>query len=426
MQVGALEARNWAGLVLAAGPGDGIGVRLAFTTPAGDRREYDDWYWMVSRRRSPRARRLICARRVRPGRRAVAVVRPVGEHPDPGVVAPGGGGRAARHREGARPSGAGGGCAVGVGCALGRGGGGKQGGDGGRGEDGRRDGWRGSRGRRSPPCSPGTGRAGGRRRGRGARGGSRGGDGEPGDTAAARGKAAGDFGARQDSLRPRGDRRGRDPRPGGRLHPARTLDVADGAAGRMVMVAVWGGDPAARARQLLPTAEAWIDEARADWRRRRPRAAGHPGLLESIADNLMWTVLLQPETGRLYTPAGRRWIFPKPRAGAGNASHPDAREDAGGRPVQSGNRATLPAHRDHPPEPDDWTIFGWDTFFNALLLAPVSVRTGLVHSPRRRRSALPKRQRPQLAQPPRRHPRPLPAPRRLLRGAAAAPHPPRP
>ena len=44
MRVGALEARNWAGLVLAAGPGDGIGVRLAFTTPAGDRREHDDWY----------------------------------------------------------------------------------------------------------------------------------------------------------------------------------------------------------------------------------------------------------------------------------------------------------------------------------------------------------------------------------------------
>ncbi|MYJ68123.1 MAG: hypothetical protein F4087_06385, partial [Gemmatimonadetes bacterium] len=49
MLVGALEARRWAGLVLAAGPDDGVGLRLAFVTPDGERRELDDWYWMVSR-----------------------------------------------------------------------------------------------------------------------------------------------------------------------------------------------------------------------------------------------------------------------------------------------------------------------------------------------------------------------------------------
>ena len=49
MRVGALEASRWAGLVFAAGPDDGIGVRLAFVTPGGDRRDRDDWYWMVSR-----------------------------------------------------------------------------------------------------------------------------------------------------------------------------------------------------------------------------------------------------------------------------------------------------------------------------------------------------------------------------------------
>jgi neutral trehalase len=43
---------------------------------------------------------------------------------------------------------------------------------------------------------------------------------------------------------------------------------------------------------------------------------------------------LQPELGRRYLPAGRRWIFPRPGAG-----------------------------RDH------WTIFCWDSFFNALELA---------------------------------------------------------
>ncbi|MXX85691.1 MAG: hypothetical protein F4Y71_04475, partial [Acidobacteria bacterium] len=49
MHVGALEARRWAGLVLSPGPGRGVGVRLAFVTPAGERREWDDWYRMVSR-----------------------------------------------------------------------------------------------------------------------------------------------------------------------------------------------------------------------------------------------------------------------------------------------------------------------------------------------------------------------------------------
>ncbi len=74
------------------------------------------------------------------------------------------------------------------------------------------------------------------------------------------------------------------------------------------------GGGGGRAAGLAGRVDGWIDEARADWKRRRPRVAGRPDLLESIADNIMWTVLLQPETGRLYVPAGRRWIFPKARA----------------------------------------------------------------------------------------------------------------
>ena len=70
----------------------------------------------------------------------------------------------------------------------------------------------------------------------------------------------------------------------------------------------------------------------------------------------MWTVLLQPETGRLYAPAGRRWIFPKPREGAGEEDAP--RDSA----------------RESQPTPDDWTVFGWDSFFNALALATASGR----------------------------------------------------
>ena len=72
----------------------------------------------------------------------------------------------------------------------------------------------------------------------------------------------------------------------------------------------------ARFRRLLPGLDSWIDDARADWDRRRPCSSGAAqGLVEAVADNLMWTVLLQPEAGRLYAPAGRRWIFPKPGGG---------------------------------------------------------------------------------------------------------------
>ena len=144
---------------------------------------------------------------------------------------------------------------------------------------------------------------------------------------------------------PPGTRPCRSPRRG-RGELARCVDVKPGANSPVATVAAWGGrDPAARAARLLGDVDAWIDGARADWDRRRPRSPDDcADLVESITDNLMWTVLLQPETGRLYTPAGRRWIFPRPRA----------------------------ADATRPATPDDWTIFGWDTFFNALLLATVS------------------------------------------------------
>jgi neutral trehalase len=57
-------------------------------------------------------------------------------------------------------------------------------------------------------------------------------------------------------------------------------------------------------------------------------------LPDSITNNLHWMVSLQPETGRRYLPAGRRWIFPRAEGG-----------------------------REH------WTIFAWDAFFNALELS---------------------------------------------------------
>jgi len=62
------------------------------------------------------------------------------------------------------------------------------------------------------------------------------------------------------------------------------------------------------------------------------------GAAEAVTNNLFWMTLYQPDHDRLYTPAGRRWIFPQP----------------------NGAR-------------DQWTIFEWDSFFNAL---EISIESG--------------------------------------------------
>ena len=316
MHVGALEARRWAGLVFAAGPDDGIGLRLAFVDPGGQRRDWDDWYWMVARvgphapdgsyarvefdlgvEPSPSSRPSASTMVLEWSRREDAVamrvtvkapgrLEVIGDAPwgwegrwaEVGVGRPGGGGGPGG---GSRPGGTGG-----PGHGRGPGGGG---------------GWRARL--RSVEIA-----------------------------------AAFSAGTRS--------RRARD---AGRGEIMRSLDIEEGATGRVAMVAVWGGDdPVARTARLVPQVNNWINRARADWNRRRPRSSGaYPDLVASIGDNLMWTVLLQPETGRLYTPAGRRWIFPKP--GAPEGSRQTARR-----------------------EPDDWTVFGWDSFFNALELSAVS------------------------------------------------------
>ena len=268
MRVGALEARRWAGLVFAAGPDDGIGLRLVFTTPGGQRRELEDWYWMVSRvgphapdgsyarmefdlaaEPSPASRPgegtliLEWSRRedavaLRAVARAPGRVELVGDDPW---------GWKARWEEAS-------------------------------------DGWRAALGSV--------------------------------EIAAAFGPRAGERAATVVAWEPRGT-------------PSQS---------RAALV---------RAQRLLPGLDRWIDDARADWDRRGPRSSGAgEGLVEAVADNLVWTVLLQPETGRLYAPAGRRWIFPKPGDGA----------------------------REGAPTPDDWTVFGWDSFFNALALATASGR----------------------------------------------------
>ena len=294
MRVGALEASRWAGLVLVAGPDDGVGIRLAFTTPQGRRRDRHDWYWMVSRvgphapdgsyarvefdleaepspESAPSASTLILewSRRddavaLRATVKAPGRLEVIGDAPWgwAGRWVEEGGAEAVTARAGA-------------------------------GEAAGPDGWR----------------------------------------ARLKGvEVAAAFSA--------GTERWQAPDPG-RGEVVRCLEVEEGATGSVAMVAAWGGvGGAGGADRLVGQASAWIDEARAEWERRRPRPMGAwPDLVESITDNLMWTVLLQPETGRLYTPAGRRWIFPRPAS---------------------------------PAEPDDWTVFGWDTFFNAIELATVS------------------------------------------------------
>jgi len=76
------------------------------------------------------------------------------------------------------------------------------------------------------------------------------------------------------------------------------------------------------------------DEARAYEQKRVVVRGLFEGVPEAITNNIHWMVLYQPGGHRLYTPAGRGWIFP--------------RSDGG---------------RDH------WTIFEWGSFFNSLELA---------------------------------------------------------
>ncbi len=340
MLVGALEARRWAGLVLAVGPDDGVGLRLAFVTPDGERRELDDWYWMVSRvgphapdgsyarmefdlgvepsrEAAPSASTLILewscredAVALRATVKAAGRLEVVGDAPwgwEGRWVAGGGAGAAGvpeesgqAAREGGGTAGAGGGTTGVVGGATGE--------------------------KAAAVWRAGLKRA----------------------------EIVAVFGAGTVACEAPDAR-------GGEV--ARGVDVAEGEAGCVRVVAVWGGgDLAGRATGLASRIDDWIEDARGGWGGKRSRSTARQDLVESITDNLMWTVLLQPETGRLYAPAGRRWIFPKPRG-----SEPDPTDP--GDPQRAGDN---PRPKPAPLEPDDWTVFGWDSFFNALLLATAS------------------------------------------------------
>lgn len=80
------------------------------------------------------------------------------------------------------------------------------------------------------------------------------------------------------------------------------------------------------------TIDSILEEEEERYQKKRVRVEGvYKGVAEAITNNLFWMVLYQPGNHRLYIPAGRKWIFPGP------------------------DRSF-----------DHWTIFEWDSFFNAL------------------------------------------------------------
>lgn len=111
-----------------------------------------------------------------------------------------------------------------------------------------------------------------------------------------------------------------------------------------------------------------LERARGLREERRAAVRGpREGLVAAVTRPLQWMVLLQPESGRRYVPAGRRWIFPKCERPAGRE---DADREGAGAPSDASPEPSAGSAGPGPREdPDHWTVFGWDTFFNALELA---------------------------------------------------------
>lgn len=85
--------------------------------------------------------------------------------------------------------------------------------------------------------------------------------------------------------------------------------------------------------------DGFLEEERDRYQRKRVKIEGlYEGVEEAITNNIYWMSLYQPGKHRFYTPAGRRWIYP----------------------TEEGR--------------EPWTIFGWNSFSNALLLSVESVK----------------------------------------------------
>lgn len=84
--------------------------------------------------------------------------------------------------------------------------------------------------------------------------------------------------------------------------------------------------------QSRNTIDVYLADEEERYQNKRVKVTGlNEGVAEAITNNLFWMTLYQPDYHRRYTPAGRRWVFPRPDGGL-----------------------------------DDWTIFEWDSFFNSL------------------------------------------------------------
>jgi hypothetical protein len=83
----------------------------------------------------------------------------------------------------------------------------------------------------------------------------------------------------------------------------------------------------------------FLEEEEDRYQRKRVKIGGlYEGVEKAITNCLFWNTLYQPGHHRLYSPAGRRWIYP----------------------AQQGR--------------DDYTISGWNSFFQALLVSVESVK----------------------------------------------------
>ena len=128
----------------------------------------------------------------------------------------------------------------------------------------------------------------------------------------------------------------------GVVSPARPLEIAfDSEDNRDLYFVAGVGEDARNARnhiyryQNRGTIDSILAEEESGHRKKQVTVDGlYSEVPESICNNLFWMLLYQPGQHRLYTPAGRRWIFPR---SDGTSDH--------------------------------WTVFEWDSFFNALELA---------------------------------------------------------
>jgi len=112
----------------------------------------------------------------------------------------------------------------------------------------------------------------------------------------------------------------------------------------LYFIAAVGEDPKVLSNQIYryknwKTIESFLREEETRYQNKRVKIDGlFEGAAEAVTNNLFWMTLYQPDYHRLYTPAGRRWIFPQPNGA-----------------------------------PDDWTIFEWNSFLNAL---QISIESG--------------------------------------------------